>query len=170
MSDQQSAEQGAWRAAMLEVVGEIVENTAFSEVRESATPPVYDDLARGCALRVLAPIQGEFSLFMEGELLTDLTRLVYGSPTSGIDSGLEDDFLAELLNTIAGRFLAAILPPEQGFDLGLPNRKSGPMDYGSPTPCLRWDFTVDDRPFTLLLQGEIILSLPEQQAESARNN
>ncbi|MDR9502370.1 MAG: hypothetical protein RI601_11305 [Desulfurivibrionaceae bacterium] len=158
MTDQKKTPSLAWQGEMLKVVAEIIEETAFSEVRGLALAPVYHPKARGVSLLIHKPVQGEFLLCMEQELLTHLSTLVYGPTFAEITSGLEGDFLAELLNIIAGRFLAAILPPEQGFSLGLPVGAQGPMTCPAP-PCLSWHFSVDEMPFTLLLHGESILTL-----------
>lgn len=158
MTDQKEKPYHAWQDEMLQVVAEIIEETAFSEVRGLALAPLYHQEARGVSLLIHDPVQGEFLLFMDQELLTHLSTLVYGPTFAEINSGLEEDFLAELLNIIAGRFLAAILPPEQGFSLGLPAGAEGPMTCPAP-PCLNWHFSVDEMPFTLLLHGESILTL-----------
>ena len=150
MSEQGSAGRDDWQAKMLQVAAEVLENTAFSEVRQSAGEPLYEQPARGVSLEVLEPTRGQFFLFIDRVLLTNLTRLVYALPEEEIDPATEEDLLAELLNTIAGRFLAAILPPEQGFSLGIPHVEPGPLP-DPLCPGLRWDLTVDGLPFTLLL-------------------
>lgn len=143
---------------LLRVVAQIMENTAFTEVRRAAAEPVYSDRVRGVALLVHDPVQGEFRLLMADGLLKKLAALVYGSVMPVIDEQLENDFLAELLNTIAGRLLAELLPPEQSFQLGLPQSQDG-APACPESPCRSWHFTIEDQPMTISLHGATLLAL-----------
>ncbi|MFH7319963.1 hypothetical protein ACHHRT_05025 [Desulfurivibrio sp. D14AmB] len=149
MTEQRSGDRDDWLARMPQVAAEVMENTAFSEVRQAPDEPRYDQQAGAVSLEVLEPTGGQFSLLIDRGLLTSLTRLVYALPDEEITPAMADDLLAELLNTIAGRFLAEVLPPEQGFSLGIPRIEPGPGP-APPCPALRWDLTVDNLPFTLL--------------------
>ena len=153
-----------WDEIAFEVVSDILENTAFTEVTPVATEPNYGLDARGVSLLVHDPVQGEFQLFMEKALLHQLTATVYGPVLGEVTEQLEEDFLAELLNTIAGRFLGGILPPEKSFRLGLPEQVSGTFSCPAQ-PCLGWTFVVDGNMyFSLSINGESLVGSGEQGA------
>ncbi len=155
------SETTPWGEEMLEVVSEIMENTAFTEVRPAPQEPLYDQSAKGVSLLIHDPVQAEFQMFMDHALLKYLAEMVYGPVLGEVDEEVEGDFLAELLNTIAGRFLATVLPPEQSFRLGLPEKLSGPFTCPAP-PCLSWSFVIEEMNFSLSLHGETLLSLAEE--------
>ena len=156
MSKEMRDIESLWRQQMFEVVSEVLENTAFTEVHEAQKETPHGGDLRGVSLLIHEPVQGELLLFMEEKLLTKLSTLVYGLEESAVAPEIEKDLLAELLNTIAGRFLAAILPPEEGFLLGVPNQESAPLSCPAP-PCLQWNFTIEGRFMALILHGKSIM-------------
>lgn len=149
-----------WYEKVCRVISEILESTAFTEVNPAATPPVYAESAPGAAILVHEPVQGELLLRMERSLLRQLAEMVYAPVLGELNEQAEADFLAELLNTIAGRFLCAILPPEKSFTLGLPENFCG-SPYGSAQPSFGWDFVAAGGSLSFSLKGETLLALGE---------
>ncbi|MFH1019631.1 MAG: hypothetical protein V1782_03300 [Pseudomonadota bacterium] len=150
-------EESAWAGIIAPLISEIIEETAFTEVMPSEVAPPYDLQARGASLLVHDPVQGEFQLIMENSLLKYLTGIVYGPMPGEVTEQNEGDFLDELLNTIAGRFLSAILPVDKSFTLGIPERFQGPFIVPAP-PVLSWNFVVEGMYFSLLATGVSLLA------------
>jgi len=136
-----------------------IENIAFTEVLEHAatTAEKPDGSWVGARLAVHEPVAGEFRLFMKPELLTSLVLLAYG-PNQGIGAAQERDLLAEILNTVSGRFLAEILPPGQDFRLGLPETDA-PLWEEWEKAVLVCRFIAEEKQFLMTISG---LSLPDQ--------
>ncbi|ADH85374.1 hypothetical protein [Desulfurivibrio alkaliphilus] len=151
-------ETSAWDELLPKVMAEVMENTAFTEARPVAEAPCFDEGVRSVALLVHDPVQGEFRLLMAEPLVKHLAATVYGPVLEEIDEAIENDFLAELLNTIAGRLLGEMLPPECSFQLGLPESREGLAACSHP-PCLSWHFTIEELNCTISLHGETLLAL-----------
>lgn len=147
-----ASEESAWARIIAPLVSEILENTAFTEVMPVAVAPPYDGKARGASLLVHDPVQGEFQLIMENSLLKHLASIVYGPVSGELTEQGEGDFLDELLNTIAGRFLSVILPADKSFTLGIPERSCAPFIVPTP-PVFIWNFVIEGMYFTLLATG-----------------
>ena len=155
-----TGEKREWTGIIVPLVSEIVENTAFTEVLPVEAAPPYDLEARGASLLVHDPVQGEFQLIMENSLLKYLVSIVYGTNFAELAEQSEGDFLDELLNTIAGRFLSVILPADKSFTLGIPERFCAPF-IEPPPPVFLWNFVVEGMYFTLLATGESLVALEE---------
>lgn len=153
-----TSEERGWAGIIVPLISEIIENTAFTEVMPVEAPPSYDLEARGASLLVHDPVQGEFQMIMEKSLLKYLAAIVYGPMSGELTEQSEGDFLDELLNTIAGRFLSAILPEDKSFTLGIPERFSAPFLVPAP-PVFSWNFVVEGMYFTLLVTGESLVAL-----------
>lgn len=149
---------------MFSAVSTTIENLTFKEVLPaSATHPSlsrsYADLLSASQL-VIEPIQGEFNLTMSRNLLTQLVISVYG-PLLAVPASDENlhDLLAELLNTIAGRFLSKILPQEKGFRLDIP-QSSEEVSFTSAGPqMVVWQYSIDDEVFSISAAGAGLLRL-----------
>ncbi len=145
-----------WDEIMQAAVAGCLENMAFMEVfpaePDAAEPadPVWDSLL------VLEPTQGEFRLAMSRPLLDAIAANVYGFDTE-ITERQTADLLAELLNTIVGRFMAGILPMEP-FKLGIPERGTSgwpPVEAGA----IHWHFTVEEHTLSIFASGAPMLKL-----------
>lgn len=156
-----TSDGNGWEGIIVPLISEIIENTAFTEVMSVGSPPEYELDAKGASLLVHDPVQAEFQLIMESRLLKYLAAIVYGSMAGEISEQSEGDFLDELLNTIAGRFLSQILPADKSFTLGIPERFSGPFVVPAP-PVPSWSFVVEGMHFTLLATGESLLALEKR--------
>jgi len=153
-----TSEESAWTGIIVPLISEIMENTAFTEVMPIEAAPLYGLEARGASLLVHDPVQGEFQLIMENGLLKYLSGIVYGSMPDEMTEQCEGDFLDELLNTIAGRFLSAILPEDKSFTLGIPELFREPFNVPD-SPVLSWNFVIDGMHFTLYAAGESLVAL-----------
>lgn len=114
-------------AALLETaVSETLENMVFAEAElvESGGTPDWDNI-RGARIEVLDPIRVSLTLAVSEGLINELADVISGgepgldeAPT--LEPGEIEDALAELINTIAGRLMAGLIPAGQKFELGLP--------------------------------------------------
>lgn len=143
---------------MFSAVSTTIENLTFMEVFPASGPDPslsasYTDLLFASQL-VLEPIQGEFSLTMSRNLLTQLVISVYGPLLAGpaSDENLHD-LLAELLNTIAGRFLSEILPQEMGFRLDVPQSSEEVSFTSAGLQMVVWQYSIDDEIFSISAAG-----------------
>ena len=151
-------------STMINVISNVLENMAFMEAIESSElrkPKNIPDLMC-CSILVNDPVFGEFKLFMSKDLLIKITEAIYGF----LDEELSEqvflnDTLAEILNTIVGKFFKEVLPPEQPFSLGLP-------EIGSTEECpkkdpgsIEWNFTLENDPVLLISSEQILKTLAE---------
>lgn len=145
---------------MNDVVAESLESMVFLEVLPTSTAPSHGNGAMWVSLLVHDPVQGELQLVMEKELVHYIMDIVYGSQQGqrGISEKEQYDLLAEILNTVTGRFLSACLPEDQCFQLGLPEIGRG--DHGWPEPPIHcWHYQVEGMQLSLAASGESLLHL-----------
>lgn len=140
--------------AMFEAVDTTLATMAFMDVR----PLEFEHDCQGhpegfCAtLLVHDPVQGELRMFMPESLLRQIAAGIHASAAQDVPEQKLRDIMTELLNTIAGLFLAAILPENQAFDLGLPSLDEVDCRDLGP-PVLRWHFQVDHEYFCISVSG-----------------
>jgi len=145
-----------WDEIMQAAVAGCLENMAFMEVfpaEPDATEPedpVWDSLL------VLEPTQGEFRLAMSRALLEEIGANIYGFDTE-ITAQQSADLLAELLNTIVGRFMSGILPMEP-FKLGIPEKGTTGWPPVDPS-AIHWHFNAAEHPLSIIASGAPMLKL-----------
>ena len=103
-------------------VVESLENMAFMEVL-AATGESRQSVAQetiSVKQQVLAPLQGEFHLFMPRPLVAMIAETIFTMAMEEVSEQQLEDVATELLNTIAGRFLNDFLPADETYKLGLP--------------------------------------------------
>jgi hypothetical protein len=138
--------------AVLRVVTDTLENLAFMEAF-----PVQEDISPGqpemtAALLFHEPHQGEIRITCPRSLLVSITETLCGLPEEGVSNGLLKDVLAEILNTIAGRFLEELLPDDQTFRIGLPELDP-PANLDSSS-LRKWCFCAGDDHFTVTITDD----------------
>lgn len=134
-------------AVALRAVAETLENLAFMEALPAHEESPGNGLGLTAALLVHEPQQGEVRISLPSALLEKISRNLFGHPAEGVAVPDPKDLLAELLNTIAGRFLTELLPPEQPFRIGLP--ELDPPPTFAEEACSVWHFRADEHLFTL---------------------
>lgn len=135
--------------AIVLAVTETLENLAFMEAF-----PVQEELAPGelemtAALLLYEPHQGEIRIIFPRRLLVTIAETLGGLADASVSDGPLKDVLAEILNTIAGRFLEELLPKDQTFRIGLPE-VDPPANLDS-SPLRRWSFSSGDDHFTVTI-------------------
>ena len=147
-----------WDQVMHAVTAEAIESLAFMEVSAAEDFLGSDESVLWVTLLVYDPVQGEFQLIMPRELISEIAEIVYGPLMDEITDQNILDLLAEMLNTIAGRFLSEILPDDESFKLGIPESAKG--IYLKPEPPAKiWNFAIDEMRFSLSASGESLLQL-----------
>lgn len=149
-----------WAPLLSMAMADTLENMAFIEVipetGETEALPGTDCL--GVRLFVHDPVQGEFLLVMPWELINQITQTVLGSDQGEPSEESLFDLLAELLNTVVGRFLSEILPPDQVFRLGVPERCQG-STFAPVKDAVTWIFSAEGMAFSLSAAGQTLLQL-----------
>lgn len=140
-----------------EVMEETLENMAFISIEECSAEEVaeLDQQQLGVNLLVTEPVLFEMHLNTSKELLYQLAENMYAMDRDELDNQLINDLLAEILNTVAGLFMSAILPPETKFALGLPEL-SEEIDGGSE---LVFHYIAEDCPITVEIKAADLDSL-----------
>jgi hypothetical protein len=72
------------------------------------------------ALSLIDPIQGEITIEVPRQYAAQMTEELFGPADEQYSEDLLRDTLAEVLNTMAGLFVKALIPSYQEYSLGLP--------------------------------------------------
>lgn len=136
-------------------VSKTIENFAFEEaVIDSEImdlPTNFSEMLLGI-IKIEDPPLGEMGLIVPKNLMAKFTEAIHGIPAEELTTALLFDNLAELLNTLAGRLVASMVPGDRTFMLGLPSTNvATSAPFSSPQKMLKF------------LVGEefLILSVPE---------
>lgn len=149
--------------AMQQAVSQTLENMAFTEVLTHFDPDyaIPEAELAWTSLLITDPVQGEIRLAMSKSLLEKLTATIYTLEPEEISPAQSKDILNELLNTIAGLFMTALLEDDQTYAIGLPQIGEGPL----PEPeenAIAWKLmTADEDPLQLVAVGTGLVSLNE---------
>ena len=104
------------------VLEETLENMAFISVDGSSKQECTEIEGErlNANLLITKPVLLEMRLEMSRELLVQIVETMYIMDREEITDQLIGDLLAEILNTLAGRFMTETLPADQTFSLNLP--------------------------------------------------
>lgn len=146
------------RVGINKTVCDVLKKMALLEVVPSEAP--IDDApdTNWVSLAVLHPIQGEFILKMPEVMTKKITKAIFDVPESSLTEPLLEDSMAELLNTIVGRLMNAVLPKEQTFRLGLPKPGHGKCPKRD-SGALNCYFLMDSQGISLTVSGETLLQM-----------
>lgn len=139
------------------VMEETLENMAFISIEECSAEEAaeLDQPQLGVNLLITEPVLFEMHLNTSKELLYQLAENMYAMDREELDEQLINDLLAEILNTVAGLFMSAVLPPETKFALGLPEL-SDEIEGGSE---LTFNYIAEDCPITIEIKAADLDSL-----------
>ena len=140
--------------AMFSAVSQTLENMAFVEVTEQ--PEDTPKNLGGAVNWVSMLIQGEIRLAMSASLLRELTANMFGLETDEVGQSQQQDIIAEILNTLTGLFMTALLPDDQTYQLGLPEHGAGefpPVDEDS----IAWNLEIEGQPLVIIGSGAGLL-------------
>ena len=154
------------KECMAEAVTDVIENLAFMEVNQTdeGVPEAVNADVLASKLLVLDPCPGELRLIMPRVLANEIAIVLYSAAAEDITEQVLLDFMAELLNTIAGHMMSAMVPEECVFGLGIPEAGAEPFPENGG-PSLQCNFRCDESYLSFVAAGEGLLEgkavLPE---------
>jgi CheY-specific phosphatase CheX len=151
--------QDILQAGMFKAIAETLENMAFMEVERTEDALSPEEESMGVSLLIHDPVQWELTLTMPKQMVLDIASAVYAMEEEDLTEELEQDLLAEILNTVAGRFFSEILLPNETFALGLPEPCSTDDCQSDEAPLLTWKFSADGVLFRLRATGSSLTGL-----------
>ncbi|MCZ6820073.1 MAG: chemotaxis protein CheX [Calditrichaeota bacterium] len=128
-----SENQNRLETSLSSAVATTLENMTFEEIEvvdEPASAEISDDMI-WAAVPILQPHEGELVVRVAPEYAKILAEEVFGSADEAISDAAVKDVIAEMANTIAGRFMNELVPSDEEFRLGLPNTGVGKFQEGS---------------------------------------
>lgn len=140
---------GDYGEALLTAVVDTFENLAFMEAEAATNGSLSDDHIR-CRLAIKAPTEGQLELRIGKDLAKRIAGTVWSMQQDDIDEQMLRDTVAEILNTLAGRFMKNIVPEDRTFELGLPE-----ILTASPEQDVGWRdffFTLDKTVFIVAIR------------------
>ncbi len=143
-----------------DAVRDTFETVAFSEVTDwkisrNGTGNMSNCIASGVLLR--KPVHGRFALYLDRIQCRELVETVYGPEILEQGDGEEicADFLNELVNTVAGRFVVALSSGVGEMELGLPAPiPEGTVEAGPGDGGIIAVFSLEGVPAACLLETE----------------
>lgn len=91
----------------------------FDKATEIKTPG-YNMTDQVTFIKVYAPIGGELYLVIGYDLAFEIIKSLYNEKDENVIMLLVDEIMAEICNTVTGRFMAEIVPPDKEFNFSLP--------------------------------------------------
>lgn len=137
------------------VVDETFENMAFistEEVDEEQLPLNTEQL-REVRLLVTSPIVMEIHLHLAEELLHQIVETMYTIDADDITDEQIVDVLAETLNTMSGRLMTELLPPDQSFSLSLPEIVTDDLTPADENIVFAAFYLADDFPVSVKISA-----------------
>ncbi|MFH2129491.1 MAG: chemotaxis protein CheX [bacterium] len=138
-----------------EAVRETIETMAFMEVMRGDKITPYDEHLVRLRVEILvnAPFPGEIRLVLPKSLAMVFAQNMYSLDEQEVTDEIIADVLGEIVNIIAGRLIADILPGDQTFQLGLP--QIGPDAFlETEAASLAIEFDAESTPFWVILFGD----------------
>ncbi len=107
---------------LVDAVSETIETMAFMEVNKADAITPYDEHLVRLRVEILinAPFPGEMRLVLPKSLAGLFAQNMYSLEEQDVTDETVEDVLGEIINIVAGRLMADILPDDQTFQLGLP--------------------------------------------------
>jgi CheY-specific phosphatase CheX len=123
-----SEKSNTLQSSLAHAIARTMENMSFEEIEVvdvSVNPEVGRD-AMWASLPILQPMAGEVVIELSRHYGIMLAKEVFGlEPDSEISDESVNDVIAEILNTMAGRFVDDLLASQFKFELGLPSTGRG---------------------------------------------
>ncbi len=141
---------------VFESVSETFEAMIFTTVApvDSPEPESPDQKMLRADVDSVNPIKGKMTLQMPPDLALEITKDVLGwMEDRDPEETMIRDALAELINTIAGRIMAKLIPEDESFELGLPGTGGQPALIGTVET---YYFMINDQMFSLMVEGDLV--------------
>lgn len=121
---------GSYNETLVTAVLETFENLAFMEPEFTPGRAFADGGVLRCSLAIHAPLRSTMEMAMGEDLAAVVAGTIWSIDKTDVDEQMRRDIVAELLNTIAGRFMKALVPVDRTFQLGLPEFAAYPGAAG----------------------------------------
>ncbi len=116
------------QSSLASAVSTTMENMTFEEIEimdEADDIQIVDSDTIWSMLPFQKPHSGELVIQISRSYGKVLAEEVVGLVDDDVSENAINDALAEIANTIAGRFMGALVPENQEFELGLPETGNG---------------------------------------------
>jgi len=146
---------------LVDAISETIETMAFIELLKADVITPYDESLVRLRVEILvnAPFPGEIRLVLPKTLAVLFAQNMYSLDEQDVADETIEDVLGEIVNIIAGRLMADILPEDQTFQLGLP--LIGPDAFlETEASSLAIEFNAEETPFWVILFGDGFQSTP----------
>ena len=133
------------------VLEETLENMAFVSIEECTLEEATNlkQPMLGVNLLITEPELLEIRLDVSKELLYQIAETMYTMDRDELSDQLINDLLAEILNTLAGRFMTVILPPESDFSLSIPEL----ADDEESSSEFKFNYIAEDLPLSVEIKA-----------------
>jgi CheY-specific phosphatase CheX len=159
-------------SALFQAVSSTLENMAFEQAdRPQADSPPYKSENDNiwARLPILKPTTGEISLQISLEYAQKLAQSLFEGSDNITNDELVKDTLAEVLNTIAGRFMTQLIPAKDEFELGLPRVGISKL-FIEDKDFISCDFDVGGHLLTVFLSGVISKATGDTDIKEDKNH
>jgi CheY-specific phosphatase CheX len=136
----------------------VVSKAVRRSIEDMIFMPVEKATMLMASIQVLEPVNGRIGLIVDKRLARKMALDIHACDALALTDPMITDFVAELINTIAGQLMSDILPGEQLFQLGLPVVSQGDSlayEAGSQAVFVQ----VRDCCIAVGLSGEALLAL-----------
>jgi CheY-specific phosphatase CheX len=140
---------------LTDAISETIETMAFMEVNKADSITPYDEHLARLRVEILvnAPFPGEMRLVLPKTLAILFAQNMFSLEEQEVTEETVEDVLGEIINIIAGRLMADILPEDQTFQLGLP--LIGPDAFlETEASSHAIEFSIESAPLWVVLFGD----------------
>jgi len=136
-------------------VADTIESMAFVEIVPTEKKTPYNEHLVRLRVEILvnAPFPGEIRLVLPISLAMIFAQNMYNLDERQITDELIQDVLGEIVNIVAGRLMAEIIPSKQTFQLGLPQIGTDAF-LETDADSLSMEFDAEESPFWVILFGD----------------
>jgi len=109
--------------ALQVAVAESLEGLAFIEFDSVEQIPELPEITSKyyhSSIEIYTPFKGQIHFICPEPFMVNTIESITGEELEDLNNPILGDTLKELLNTLCGRFMIDLLPPETEFDFGLP--------------------------------------------------
>lgn len=138
-----------------DAVSQTIESMAFVDISLSSTKTPYDEHLVRLRVEILinAPFPGEIRLVLPVSLAVSFAKNMYNLDEKEVSEEILNDVLGEIINIVAGRIMADILPEDQTFQLGLP-QVGQDVFLETEAASLDLEFDAEGFPFWVIMFGD----------------
>ncbi len=144
------------KGSLCDAVARTIEEMTFQPIdeiiEEQPEPTTYTNTI-WAILPLNKPLEGEMLIEFPLEYAKNFTINMYSlEDDNEVKDEMINDLVAELANTIGGRFLGEFVPPDQDFSLGIPKTGAEELPYLDEV-AIRIKFRIEDDNFTVIVTG-----------------